>query len=157
MAADDKAPQTIVGISFADAFRAQEFLTATTRLAANKSLVLHDAVIVRKDPDGRTHVVETIDPSPGRSATSGALWAGFLGLLVGGPVGWIAGGVIGAGAGAAAAKVVDLGVPDEWVRWFKDAVEPGTTTVILLLTDVVVNHLVAEAERFVGATLVYSN
>jgi len=155
--AADTLPQTIVGISFNDAFRAQEFMTATSGLAAKKSLVLHDAVVVRKDNDGKTNVVETIDPSVGRSATSGALWASFLGLLIGGPVGWIAGGVIGAGAGAITAKVVDLGVPDEWVDWFKNAVDPNTTTVVLLLTDVTINDFVAETERFVGAKLLYAN
>ena len=153
----DTMPQTLVGISFADAFRAQEFMTAAARLAANKSFVMHDAVVVKKDADGKTHVVETVDPSAGRTAASGALWASFIGLLIGGPVGWIAGGVIGAGAGAVTAHVVDLGVPDEWVDWFKDAVEHNTTTVVLLLTDVTVNDLVVETGRFVGAKLLYAN
>jgi len=88
---------------------------------------------------------------------SGAVWTGLLGLLLAGPVGWIAGGVIGAGAGAAAAKVVDLGVPDEWVQWFRDSVRPGTTTVVLLLTDVKIDALVEEAKRFAGGELIYAN
>jgi uncharacterized membrane protein len=153
---DDK-PQTLVGVSFTDAFRAQEFMTAASRLAANHSLQLHDAVVVAKTDEGNTRVVETIDPQPGRAALSGAMRTGLLGLLLAGPVGWIAGGVIGAGAGAVAAKVVDLGVPDEWVAWFRDAVQPGTTTVVLLLTDVSVDALVEEAKRFVGAELIYAN
>ena len=153
---DDK-PQTLVGVSFSDAFRAQEFMTAASRLAANHSLQVHDAVVVAKTDDGHTKVVETIDPQPGRAALSGAMWTGLLGLLLAGPVGWIAGGVIGAGAGAVAAKVVDLGVPDEWVDWFREAVKPGTTTVVLLLTDINVDALVTEAERFVGAELIYAN
>ena len=157
MATQDNVPQFLVGISFDDGFRAQEFMTAARRLASTKKLVIHDAVIVAKNLDGHTHVVETVDPSPGRAAISGALWAGFVGLLLGGPVGWLAGGVIGAGAGAVTAKVVDLGVPDEWVQWFRDAVRPGTTTVVLLLTDVVIDALVEEARRFAGASLLYSN
>jgi uncharacterized membrane protein len=154
---DENVPQTLVGISFGDRFRAQEFMSAASRLAANKQLHIHDAVVVTKNEDGGTHVVETVDPSVGRSAVSGALWASFLGLLLGGPVGWIAGGVIGAGAGAVTAKVVDLGVPDEWVEWFRNAVQPGTTTVVLLLTDVDVDALVEETKRFAGAELLYSN
>ncbi len=153
---DDK-PQTLVGVSFTDAFRAQEFMTAASRLAANRKLQVHDAVVVAKTDEGHTRVVETIDPQPGRSALSGAMWTGLLGLLLAGPVGWIAGGVIGAGAGAVAAKVVDLGVPDEWVEWFREAVQPGTTTVVLLLTDVNVDALVEEAKRFTGAELIYAN
>ncbi len=107
--------QILVGVSFDDLFRAQEFLTAASRLASRGDLALKDAVIVAKDENGHTHVKETIDPTPGRSALSGAMWTGLLGLLVGGPVGWIAGIAVGAGALALAAHVIDLGISDEWV------------------------------------------
>ncbi len=153
----DNKPQTLFGISFDDALRAQEFLTAAKRLSVHHALQIHDAVLVSKNIDGHTHVIETVDPSPGRTALSGAMWAGLIGLFLGGPVGWIAGGVIGAGAGAVVAKVIDLGVPDEWVQWFREAVQPGTTAVVLLLTDIIIESLVKEAERFAGATLLYAN
>jgi uncharacterized membrane protein len=154
---DDGEPQTLVGISFPDIFRAQEFLTAATGLAAKGHLKLKDAVLVVKDDEGHTNVKETIDPEPGRTALSGALWAGLFGLVLGGPVGWAAGLAVGAGAGAVTAKVVDLGISDEWVGWFREAVQPGTATVALLAEDLDRNALVAEAERFTGAELVYAN
>lgn len=150
-------PQTLVGISFPDLFRAQEFLTALQRLAANKQLVLEDAVIVVKNDDGKTVVRETIDPQPGRSALSGGMWTGLFGLILGGPVGWAAGAAIGAGAGALTAKVVDLGISDEWVQWFREAVHPGTATVAMLASEIVEDTLVAEVHRFAGAELVYAN
>ena len=150
-------PQTLVGISFENAFRAQEFLVAASGLAAAGKLKLKDAVTVVKDNSGKTVVHETLDPTPVRSALSGAMWAGLFGLILGGPVGWIAGLVVGAGAGAATAKVMDLGVPDEWVTWFRDAVQPGTATVALLVEELDRNALVAEAARFTGAELVYAN
>ena len=154
---DEGIPQTLVGISFPDIFRAQEFMTAATGLAARGSLKLKDAVLVVKDADGKTHVKETIDPEPGRSALSGALWAGLFGLVLGGPVGWAAGLAVGAGAGVVTAKVVDLGISDEWVGWFREAVQPDTATVALLAEDLDRNALVAEASRFTGAELVYAN
>ena len=150
-------PQTLVGISFENAFRAQEFLVAASGLAAAGKLKLKDAVTVVKDGSGKTVVHETVDPTPARSALSGAMWAGLFGLLLGGPVGWIAGLAMGAGAGAVTAKVMDLGVPDEWVTWFRDAVQPGTATVALLVEDLDRDALVAEAARFTGAELVYAN
>jgi uncharacterized membrane protein len=150
-------PETLVGISFGDVFRAQEFLTAATRLASKDEFKIIDAVILVKTPEGKTHVHETIDPQPGRTALSGALWTGLFGLLLGGPVGWIAGTAIGAGAGAVTAKVVDLGISDEWVAWFREAVQPGTATVVLLVTKLDRDALVAEAGRFEGAELVYAN
>ena len=154
---DEGIPQTLVGISFPDIFRAQEFMTAASGLAAKGSLKLKDAVLVVKDGDGKTHVKETIDPEPGRTALSGALWAGLFGLVLGGPVGWAAGLAVGAGAGVVTAKVVDLGISDEWVGWFREAVQPDTATVALLAEDLDRDAFVAEASRFTGAELVYAN
>jgi uncharacterized membrane protein len=144
-------------MSFPDAFRAKEFLTAINRLASRGELVLEDAVIVVKTAEGKTMVEETTDPPPGRAALSGGMWAGLFGLFLGGPVGWIVGGAIGAGVGAVTAKVVDHGIPDEWVAWFREAVQEGTTTVAVLLEAVTLDALVQEAERFAGASLIYAN
>jgi uncharacterized membrane protein len=146
--------QALIGLSFDDQFRAQEFLTAMSRLASKGALQLRDAVIVSKDEGGDVRVRETIDPQPGRTAASGAIWSSLLGLIIGGPVGWIAG--LGIGAGAITAKIVDLGVPDEWVDWFRDAVRRGTTTVVILAEDLDVRALEEEVRRFAGAELVHA-
>ncbi|NND74561.1 MAG: DUF1269 domain-containing protein [Ilumatobacter sp.] len=146
----------IVAVSLDSVIRAQEFLLAMSRLKQNGSLALTDAVIVTKDEAGDTRVVETMDPTPARSAFSGAVWTGLLGLLLGGPVGWLAGVGVGAGGGAIAAKVIDLGIPDEWVAWFKQAVRPGTSTVVVLLDDVDLRALNDEAARFRGAELLHT-
>jgi uncharacterized membrane protein len=154
---DDDAPLTLVGVEFSDIFRAQEFLTATSRLASNGRLRLRDAVFVAADADGKTVVRETTDPTPGRSALGGAMWASLFGLLLGGPIGWIGGLAIGAGTGAVTAKVVDLGIPDEWVAWFKKAVDPERVILALLVSNVDFDALTTEARRFAGADLVYAN
>lgn len=150
-------PDTILGISFGDAFRAQEFHTAALRLSSVGSIELRDAVTIMKDANGKTFVRETIDPQPGRSAISGGMWAGLFGLLLGGPVGWVAGAAIGAGAGAVRARVVDLGIPDDWVEWFRQAVQPGTVTMVLLLGRFDREATLRELERFSGGHLVYAN
>ncbi|MBS1848512.1 MAG: DUF1269 domain-containing protein, partial [Actinobacteria bacterium] len=74
--------------------------------------------------------------------------------VLGGPIGWAAGAAVGAGAGAIGAKVVDLGISDEWVEWFRATVEPGSTIVAVLVDDVNRDALVAEAARFPGAEVV---
>jgi uncharacterized membrane protein len=152
----DPDSPVLVGVAFHKRLMAQEYLMAMSRLRAEGSLRLKDAVIVEKHDNGDVKVTETIDPTPGRSALNGAMWTGLLGLFVGGPVGWIAGIGIGAGAGAVTAKVVDLGIPDEWVDWFKQAVQPGTSAVIILAEQVDVYALQREARRFPGAELIES-
>ncbi len=149
--------QVIIGVSFDNILKAQEYLLAMGRLRQDGVLELHDAVTVTKGDDGKVNVTETIDPTPGRAALSGGMWLGLLGLVVGGPIGWAAGIGIGAGAGAAAAKAIDLGIPDEWVGWFKETVEPGTSTVIILARHVQVDALATEARRFQGAELLYTS
>lgn len=152
----EAADQYLVGVSLPDALRAQEFLTAATGLARKGSLKMRDAVLVSKDLDGDTNVRETIDPQPGRTALSSGVWTGLLGFIFGGPVGWLVGGAVGAGIGAGAARMIDLGVPDEWVQWFRDSVQPGTTTVVLLLEDLDVGALATELVRFPFARLVHT-
>jgi uncharacterized membrane protein len=153
---DDPDSPVLVGVAFRQRLMAQEYLMAMSRLRSEGSLRLKDAVIVEKRDNGEVKVTETIDPTPGRSALNGAMWTGLLGLFVGGPVGWIAGIGIGAGAGAMTAKIIDLGIPDEWVDWFKQAVQPGTSAVIILAEQIDVGALHREAQRFPGAELIES-
>lgn len=81
MSARDVFDRWQVGISFEDAFRARELMSAASRPASNGQLVLIDAVLIVKDETGRTTVTETKDPQAGNSALSGAMWAGLFGLL----------------------------------------------------------------------------
>src|SRR5437764_168114 len=110
-------------------------------------------------------VVQTVLPPPALQAVAVTATAaaaatsavGFMVALLGGPIGLVVGGAIGAGAGAVAAKVVDLGIPDEWVDWLKEATEPGRTVLALLVASLDRDALVAELERFHGARLLYGN
>jgi uncharacterized membrane protein len=149
--------QTLVAITFPDTFRAAEFFTAANRLAAQKHMVIRDAVFVTKAPDGKTHVKETNDLQPGSAAMSSGIWGALVGLVFGGPIGMVVVGGVGAGLGAAAAKAVDLGIPDEWVTWLREAVQPGKTTVAILVAHLDIEPLLRELERFEGATLLYGN
>lgn len=149
-------PEALFGISFDDVFRAEEFLLALRGMAARGKLVLSDAVVVYKADDGSVRARETKDMQPAGAAVKGAMWTGLLGLLIAGPIGWIAGLGIGAGAGAITAKVVDIGIPDEWVDWFKNAVRPHTSTVVVLASEVDLTALYQEAQRFAGAELVHT-
>jgi uncharacterized membrane protein len=153
----DPGAPVIIGVSFDRLVMAQQYLLAMGGLRDSGALELKDAVVVTKDESGSVRVTETIDPTPGRSALTGAMWTSLLGLLIGGPVGWVAGLGIGAATGAVTAKIVDLGIPDEWVGWFREAVEPGTSAIVILADHVHVAALAHEARRFAGAELLYTS
>jgi uncharacterized membrane protein len=161
--ADDAPPEgagedeVLVALSFPDAFRASEFLTAAQRLVANDQMSLHDAVFLTKDDEGKTFVQETLDLEAGRSALGAGLWSSLFGLILGGPVGLLVGGAVGAGAGALTAKLVDIGVTDETVEQIRAVVKPGTTTLVLLASHIDREAALAELHRFEGAEYVWGN
>ena len=150
-------PSRLAAISFTDDLRAVEFMTAMTRLSRDGRLALRDAVFVVKDDKGKTFVRETRDLQPGPTALGAGLWAGLFGLLLGGPVGMLVAGGIGAGAGAVTAKLVDVGVTDEFVDQLREMVQPRTTTVALLGDEIDSDAVLGELERFAGARYVAGN
>ena len=87
-------------ISFDDPLRAQEFLLAAARLQRDAELQLHDAVVVRRDADGTSHVTETTDITPSQAGVGAGVWGLLLGTLFGGPIGGL---VVGAATAVTAA------------------------------------------------------
>jgi uncharacterized membrane protein len=151
------AQPVLAAISFDENLRAVEFMTAMTRLAQHQHLVVRDAVFVIKEAGGRVVVRETTDLETGKTALGSAMWSGLLGLLLGGPVGMLVAGGLGAAGGAIAAKFVDIGVSDEFVDQLRAMVQPGTTTLALLADRVDTEAVLAELARFEGARYVAGN
>jgi uncharacterized membrane protein len=144
-------------ISFDDPLKAQELLLTVVRLQKNHDLQLHDAVIIRRDDDGTSHVVETTDITPGRGALGAGIWGLLFGTLFGGPIGGLIVGAAGAGGGALYAKLVDHGIKDATVHELRTAVPPGRTALALLVSHLSVADLQGELARYPGATLVESD
>ncbi len=150
-------PSYLAAISFTDELRAVEMMTAMTRLSREGKLRLRDAVFVVKNEDGKTYVRETTDLQTTQTALGTGLWSGLFGLILGGPVGMLVAGGIGAGAGALTAKLVDVGVTDEFVAQLRELVQPGTTTLCLLADQIDNDAVLAELARFEGARYVAGN
>ena len=144
-------------ISFTDPLRAQEFMLATSRLARDEDLQVHDAVIVARDADGTSHVRETTDITPVQAGLGGGVWGLLLGTLFGGPIGGLVVGAATAGGGALFAKLRDTGIRDATVEQLRTAVPPGRTAVALLVSHVSVADLQRELTRFPQAELVESD
>jgi uncharacterized membrane protein len=154
MSEQSSVPTRLAAFSFDDELRATEFLTAMTRLARDKRLKIHDAVFVLKSAEGKVHVRETTDLQTGQTMLGSAMWSGLFGLLLGGPVGMLVAGGIGAGAGALTAKLVDVGVSDDFVQQLREQVQVSTTTLALLAEVLDNDAVLTELRRFEGARYV---
>ncbi|MCK5428275.1 MAG: DUF1269 domain-containing protein, partial [Anaerolineales bacterium] len=95
-----------------------------------KLIDFEDAVLVRRDEEGKIHVKETADLCAGRGATFGGLVGFFLGTLAG-PVGIILGSAAGAVIGGITAKVIDTGIPDERLKELGEAIQPGKSIIVV--------------------------
>src|SRR6478736_3662833 len=148
MAARTPDHHKLLVISFDDPLRAQEFLLAAARLQRNEDIELHDAVIVTRDADGKSHVRETTDVTPGQAGVGAGVWGLLLGTLFGGPIGGLVVGAASAGGGALLARLIDTGVKDETVEQLRTTVPPGRVAVALLVSHVSVGDVSRELTRF---------
>lgn len=141
--------QEILAVVLDKPNRASELLVTLTNLANEGKVRLHDAVIVAKDDEGRTQVVETVDVTPAKGALSGTWWGMLGGLLVGGPV-FLAAAIGGAAAGALYGKIVDHGLADSWVKEMAAWIDPGTSALLLLIDAGFDPALLEELKRYEG-------
>lgn len=152
------APRRIVAISFASPLRAEEALGAALRLEERGLLTIYDAVIVSRSISGQAEVVETSDPSPAAAAVPTTLVGALVGTLLGGPIGLLVGGVLGGGAGAAAAKFLDTGIPDRVIDELSERTRPGQASLILMVSDIATTPaLIQELRGSQGAAVVYAD
>ena len=145
---ESSGEQHVLAVVFAKATRADEALLTLVHLGQEGAIEIADAVVVAKTADGRTHVRQTVDPTPGRAAMGGAWLGTLVGLLFGGPLG---GAVAGAAGAALYAKLVDIGLDDGWVKQMAEWLDPGTSALLLLLNDDGVRaEVIEELQRFDG-------
>lgn len=146
---EERGQQEILAVVLDKPSRASELLLALTNLATEKKLTMHDAVIVAKDEEGRTRIVETVDVTPARGALAGSWWGMLAGLIIGGPV-FFGAAIGGAAAGALYAKLVDHGLEDQWVKDMAEWISPGTSALLLLVEAGFSPEVIEEMRRFEG-------
>lgn len=133
----DSVAQTLLAVSFSDPCAAEEFMVESGRLALAGVMSIRDSVVVARD--GRAGM-----PARGSSVPA-AVWAGLIGLL------------LGDRDDVHGHVHLDLGIPDDWLGWFRDAVRSATATVVMLVDDLDAEPFLDELQRFSGATLVYAH
>jgi uncharacterized membrane protein len=118
--------------TFSDVGGAQEAMQALRASAKQGGPRVLNAAVLVKDADGRAGISESEDVDPRQGVVFGAITGGLVGLLAG-PAGAIVGGVAGAVTARAAARRIDMGFPDEYLKKLEDALQPGTSALVTLV------------------------
>ena len=79
----------------------------------------------------RHDITQSGQPSAGKGAALGAATGGLMALL--GPIGLVAGAVVGAGAGAVIGPKWDMGFPDAFLKNLEERLEPGHSALVVLV------------------------
>jgi uncharacterized membrane protein len=111
---------------------AAEALAFARKLQGARTIRMRGAAVVVKDQNGEVSIKETADLDARGGRILGAITGGLVGLL-GGPVGAVIGALAGAGVGGAAAKRIDVGLPDEFLEEVQAYLQPGTSALIMLV------------------------
>ena len=110
------------------------------------SIDLIDAVVVVHDASGKVRFEETADPSGKKLAKRGAIAGGLVGLIF--PPSIIASALVGGVGGGVWGKIRDKGFKDEDLKAIGESLEPGTSAIIAIAEDRVVEQLVTGLEGY---------
>ncbi len=142
----DLTDTTLVVVTFPETGKARAFLD---KLHKEATIQFSNAAVLVKDSDGKTSIRETHDVDKGRGAIFGAITGGLVGLL-GGPAGVILGAAAGAATGGAAARRIDLGFPDEYLKKLQKGLRPGSSALVVLLEREQTSKMAEAAAGFGG-------
>lgn len=103
---------------------------------------LEDAVIAVKKPNGKVKLLQMYNLALG-GAVSGAFWGTLVGLIFLMP---IFGLVIGAGTGAAAGALSDVGINDHFMKNLASSLTPGSSALFVLVDSQITDKVLAELQ-----------
>ena len=144
---------TLVAVVFHDESTAFEMRAALVKMQKRYLLDMEDAVVVTRDPDGKTKLHQATSLTTA-GAVSGAFWGMLIGLLFLNP---LLGAAIGAGAGALSGKLHDIGLDDKMMKDIGESLKPGTSALFVLLRKITSDKVLDGLKPFVGRGRVFQS
>ena len=131
---------------------AERVFDLTGDLARQQLLQLQDAAYAWRDDKGKVRIQQAVSLTAA-GASSGALWGTLIGLIFLMPV---AGMAIGAGTGALAGKLADVGINDDTIKQIGAQLEQGKAAVFLLARSATVDKVIDAIKPF-NPTVIQTN
>lgn len=132
--------------AFSDETEADTALADVRAMDDAGSIKLIDAAVLVRDTEGKVTFHEVGDAGTGTWAKRGAIAGGLAGLLF--PPSLLAGALVGAAGGGVWGKIRDKGFSDKDLKEMGESLLPGTSAILAIAEDKVVDHLVQGLEGY---------
>lgn len=119
---------------------ADDTLAFLDNLSKSGVLAIKHAAVLEKDNDGNIKVEERGDVDSKQGTIFGAISGGLIGLL-GGPIGVIVGAAAGAATGRVAARKIDMGFSDDFLKKLQEELQPGKSALIVVVEHEMIEDL----------------
>lgn len=140
---------TLIVIVYPDELKAEQVRLDFLKMQKEYLLTLDDAVVAVKKPDGKVRLLQMYNLTLG-GAVSGGVWGTLIGLIFLNP---LLGLVVGAGAGAVAGALSDVGINDDFMKKLASTLTPGSSALFVLVDSAITDKVMAELQGTGGKIL----
>jgi uncharacterized membrane protein len=140
---------SLVVIGYDDIFKAEEVRLSLIKMQRDYLIDLEDAVVAVKDPAGKVKLHQAINLTAA-GAASGGFWGALVGLIFLNPLLGLA---VGAGTGAVAGALSDVGINDNFMKELAATMKPGSSALFVLVRKVTVDKVLEELKGTGGTVL----
>lgn len=128
---------TLIVIVYPDELQAEQVRLDFIKMQKEYLVSLEDAVIAVKKPDGKVKLHQMYNLTLG-GAMSGGVWGTLIGLIFLNP---LLGLVVGAGAGAVAGALSDVGINDDFMKNLASTLTPGSSALFVLVDSAITDKV----------------
>ncbi len=142
----------LIAVTYDNEYKAEEVRLAFLKMQKTYLVSLEDAVVVEKKQNGKIKLHQMYNLTAS-GAVGGGFWGVLIGLIFLNP---LLGLVVGAGAGAVAGALSDVGINDDFMKQLAENLTPGTSA-LFVLVDSDLTDKVLDALRGTGGTVLQSS
>jgi uncharacterized membrane protein len=140
---------TLTVIGYNDIFKAEEVRLSLIKLQRDYLIDLEDAVVAVKDRAGKVKLHQAINLTAA-GATRGGFWGTLVGLIFLNPLLGLA---VGAGAGAVAGALSDVGINDNFMKDLAATMKPGSSALFVMVRSLTPDKVLEELRGTGGTVL----
>ena len=141
--------RNLIVVTYDSELKADEVRLEFLKMQKAYLVDLEDAVVVTRKQNGKIKLNQMYNLTAG-GALSGGFWGMLIGLIFLNP---LIGLVVGAGTGAVAGALSDVGIDDDFMKQLAEKLQPGTSALFVLVTSDISDKVLHELQGTGGIVL----